>query len=370
MQRIMEMIPHRHPFLMIDKVIDVVANQRATGIKNVSINEYYFQGHFPARPVMPGVLIIEAMAQTAAVLVVHTLGPESEGKLVYFMSVDNARFRRPVVPGDRLQIHVTKQRNRGNVWRFEGRAKVGQVDGGSGIRRDDPGRLDAARMPQIHPTAVVEPGATARRRRRDRPLLRDRRACRARRRRQPQIACRDRRAHHDRRGDADFPFASIGLEPQDLKYEGEASSLEIGRNNTIREHVTMNPGTEGGGMVTRVGDDCLFMVGAHVAHDCQIGNHVILANNATLAGHVVVGDYAIIGGLSRRASVRAHRPACDDRRHVRGGARRHSLRPGDRRPGAAIRAQYHRHAAPRLQPRGYPGPAQRLSIACSPMTAR
>jgi 3-hydroxyacyl-[acyl-carrier-protein] dehydratase len=124
-QRIMEMIPHRHPFLMIDKVVDMVANARATGIKNVSINENYFQGHFPARPVMPGVLIIEAMAQTAAVLVVHTLGAESEGKLVYFMSVDNARFRRPVFPGDRLDVHVTKQRHRGNVWKFEGRAKVG-----------------------------------------------------------------------------------------------------------------------------------------------------------------------------------------------------------------------------------------------------
>jgi 3-hydroxyacyl-[acyl-carrier-protein] dehydratase len=124
-QRIMEMIPHRHPFLMIDKVVDMVANARATGIKNVSINENYFQGHFPARPVMPGVLIIEAMAQTAAVLVVHTLGTESEGKLVYFMSVDNARFRRPVFPGDRLDVHVTKQRHRGNVWKFEGRAKVG-----------------------------------------------------------------------------------------------------------------------------------------------------------------------------------------------------------------------------------------------------
>ena len=124
-QRIMEMIPHRHPFLMIDKVVDVVANAHATGIKNVSINEPYFQGHFPARPVMPGVLIIEAMAQTAAVLVVHTLGRKAEGKLVYFMSVDNARFRRPVFPGDCLHVHVTKQRNRGNVWKFEGRAEVG-----------------------------------------------------------------------------------------------------------------------------------------------------------------------------------------------------------------------------------------------------
>ena len=123
-QRVMQMIPHRHPFLMIDKVVDVVPNARATGIKNVSINEHYFQGHFPTRPVMPGVLIIEAMAQTAAVLVVHTLGPQAEGKLVYFMSVDNARFRRPVFPGDVLHVRVSKQRNRGNVWKFEGRAEV------------------------------------------------------------------------------------------------------------------------------------------------------------------------------------------------------------------------------------------------------
>jgi UDP-N-acetylglucosamine acyltransferase len=95
-----------------------------------------------------------------------------------------------------------------------------------------------------------------------------------------------------------FPFASIGHPPQDLKYKGEPSTLEIGRNNVIREHVTMNPGTEGGGMITRVGDDCLFMVGSHVAHDCRIGNHVIMANNATLGGHVEIGDFAILGGLS------------------------------------------------------------------------
>ena len=95
-----------------------------------------------------------------------------------------------------------------------------------------------------------------------------------------------------------FPFASIGLAPQDLKYGGEDSRLEIGSRVTIREHVTMNPGTKGGGLLTRVGDDCLFMVAAHVAHDCIVGNNVILANNATIAGHVQVGDFAIIGGLS------------------------------------------------------------------------
>ncbi len=95
-----------------------------------------------------------------------------------------------------------------------------------------------------------------------------------------------------------FPFTSIGHEPQDLKYEGEPSELIIGCNNTIREHVTVNPGTAGGGMVTRIGDGCLLMVGVHVAHDCRIGNSVVMANNATLAGHVVVEDFAVIGGLS------------------------------------------------------------------------
>jgi len=95
-----------------------------------------------------------------------------------------------------------------------------------------------------------------------------------------------------------FPFASIGHQPQDLKYKGEESRLIIGRNNVIREQVTMNPGTEGGGMVTKIGDSCLFMVGVHVAHDCLIGNEVIMANNATLAGHVKVGDFAVFGGLS------------------------------------------------------------------------
>jgi 3-hydroxyacyl-[acyl-carrier-protein] dehydratase len=125
--RIMHAIPHRYPFLMIDRVVDVVRNQSAVGIKNVSVNESFFAGHFPNHPVMPGVLIIESMAQTAAVLVVETLGPEWEGKLVYFMSIEGAKFRRPVVPGDQLRIHVSKERNRGNVWKFHAVARVDDV---------------------------------------------------------------------------------------------------------------------------------------------------------------------------------------------------------------------------------------------------
>lgn len=122
--RIMQMIPHRYPMLLVDRMIDLRLGESAIGIKNVSINEPFFQGHFPASPVMPGVLIVESMAQTAGILVVATMGPEAEGKLVYFMSIDGARFRRPVVPGDRIEVHVKKLQSRQNVWKFSGKAIV------------------------------------------------------------------------------------------------------------------------------------------------------------------------------------------------------------------------------------------------------
>ena len=125
-KRIMHALPHRYPFLLIDKVVDVVPDQSATGIKNVTVNENFFQGHFPDHPVMPGVLIIESMAQTAAVLVMETLGLNAAGKVVYFMTIENAKFRRPVVPGDQLRIEVRKNRHRGTVWKF---SAVARVDG-------------------------------------------------------------------------------------------------------------------------------------------------------------------------------------------------------------------------------------------------
>ncbi len=121
---IMTKIPHRYPMLLIDRILECENGQRAVGLKNVTINESFFQGHFPGTPVMPGVLIIEAMAQTAAVLVVNTLGPEGEGKLVYFMTIDNAKFRRPVTPGDSVHIHVQVIKSRGPVWKFKGEAMV------------------------------------------------------------------------------------------------------------------------------------------------------------------------------------------------------------------------------------------------------
>ena len=125
--RIMELIPHRYPFLLIDKIIDAVPGQSGIGIKNVTINEPFFQGHFPGHPIMPGVLIVEAMAQTAGALVMESLGADPDGAVVYFMTVENARFRKPVVPGDSVHIHVECLQSRGSVWKFKGRAIVDGV---------------------------------------------------------------------------------------------------------------------------------------------------------------------------------------------------------------------------------------------------
>ena len=118
-EKIVKMIPHRYPMLLIDKVVNIILNQSAIGIKNVTANENFFTGHFPSKMVMPGVLMIESMAQTCAVLVIETLGAKAEGSLVYFMSVDGGKFRRPVIPGDQLKLHVDKIRNRSNVWKFK-----------------------------------------------------------------------------------------------------------------------------------------------------------------------------------------------------------------------------------------------------------
>jgi 3-hydroxyacyl-[acyl-carrier-protein] dehydratase len=122
--RILKLLPHRYPFLLLDRIYDVNGDESCVGIKNVTINEPFFQGHFPQYPVMPGVLIIEGLAQTAGALCVNSLGEDYKTELVYFMGIDRAKFRKPVLPGDQLHYHVRKIRNRGRVWRFYGEAKV------------------------------------------------------------------------------------------------------------------------------------------------------------------------------------------------------------------------------------------------------
>lgn len=125
-RRVMALLPHRYPFLLIDRMYDLNGDESAVGVKNVTINEPFFEGHFPDFPVMPGVLIIEGLAQTAGALCVHSLGEGYVAQLVYFMGIDKAKFRKPVLPGDQLHYHVRKIRNRGRVWRF---ACVAKVDG-------------------------------------------------------------------------------------------------------------------------------------------------------------------------------------------------------------------------------------------------
>ncbi len=121
-ERIMLLLPHRYPFLLVDKIIDVDGDQSAVGIKNVTVNEPFFTGHFPGNPVMPGVLIVEAMAQTAGAICIHASSAQSD--VVYFMSIESAKFRRPVVPGDQLHIHVSKLKQRRNIWKFACEARV------------------------------------------------------------------------------------------------------------------------------------------------------------------------------------------------------------------------------------------------------
>ena len=122
---IQRIIPHRYPFLLIDKVVDIVPNKGCVGIKNVTVNEPHFTGHFPAKPIMPGVLVVEAMAQAAAVLVGISMKVVGRELLTYFLSIDACRFRRMVVPGDRLELHMTVKRGGGKIWKFDGRAMVG-----------------------------------------------------------------------------------------------------------------------------------------------------------------------------------------------------------------------------------------------------
>ncbi|HUS96001.1 MAG TPA: 3-hydroxyacyl-ACP dehydratase FabZ [Hyphomicrobiaceae bacterium] len=123
--KVMKLLPHRYPFLLVDRIYDMDRDESAIGVKNVTINEPFFQGHFPDFPVMPGVLIIEGLAQTAGALCVHSLGESYTPQLVYFMGIDKAKFRKPVLPGDQLFFHVKKIRSRGRAWRFQGTAKVG-----------------------------------------------------------------------------------------------------------------------------------------------------------------------------------------------------------------------------------------------------
>ena len=258
---------------------------RAVGLKLVSANEPYFAGHFPQTPVLPGVLLCEALAQLAGILVADEDG-------LRLVGVERARFRRPVLPGDHLQLEVTSV-DPGPPRRLQGRARVGDV-----LVAEVDFSAAAGTGPRIHPTAVVDRRAEL-----DSGVVVGPYA----------VVGGDVRVGSDSwigahvvltgrttlgQRNRIFSFASVGAVPQDLKYRGEPTRLVVGHHNVFREFVTIHRGTDGGGGITTIGHHNLFMAYAHVAHDCHVGNHTIFGNGATLGGHVTVEDYATVSAFS------------------------------------------------------------------------
>jgi len=265
------------PYALVDAVLALEPGRRGRARKVVSGNEPYFAGHFPAIPVMPGVLLCEALAQLGALVVASDDPAEPPAEI---RQVLRARFRHPVLPGDAIELGVETDSD-GPPWVCRGTV---QADGRTLAEAEFV--LDRTADAYVHPTAVVAPTAELARGVR---VGADTRIG-------PHAVLQGRTTLGAR--NRIFPSASLGSPPQDLKYRGEPSALEIGDDNAIREYVTMNPGTESGGMLTRVGNGSLFMANSHVGHDCQVGDHVVIANSAALAGHVVVESHAIVGGLS------------------------------------------------------------------------
>ncbi len=290
---LLDRVHYRYPSFLIDAVAEHEPGSRLVGIKNVTVNEEFFQGHFPGTPLMPAVLMIEALTQVAAVLILER--PDvPETARISLRGVNNAKFRRQVVPGDRLILEVALGRSRSRLAKAKATAYVGDqpVAEAELLLAIQPGAAYVDPTAVLHPSARIGEGATVG------PFCaigRDvtiGRRCR--------IAASVVIEGCTEIGDETsiYPMASIGLAPQDLKYKGERTRLVIGRRNTIREFATINRGTAGGGGETSIGDDNLLMAYVHVAHDCHIGSHTIFGPHATLGGHVSVEDYSNISAGS------------------------------------------------------------------------
>ncbi len=286
-------LPTRYPFVLVDRITHFDPATGLKALKTVTGAEEFFEGHFPGAPVMPGVLLMESLSQAAGIWLLQSTDPTRSEVLV--VGIDDAKFRRPVTPGDRLELEVRLMHRRGNLFRLQGEIRVGD-------QRVAEARLllsvSHLRPPEVHETAIVADGARLAPGVQVGPYAVI----------GPQVSLGARTlvdAHAVIDGDTAlgeanhvFPFASIGLAPQDLKYAGEKTRVRIGDRNAFREGVTVHRGTAGGGGITRIGSDNLFMAQSHVAHDCHVGSHTIFANAATLAGHVEVSDYATVGAFS------------------------------------------------------------------------
>jgi len=292
--RLVRQIPTQYPFVLVDRILEHDAGGRLVAVKNVTGSEDFFAGHFPQQPVMPGVLILEALAQAAGIWLLTT-APDPRALEIRVVGFDDTKFRRPVVPGDQLRLEIQLERRRGALARFRGEVRVGEARAAEArlllqvatlaapaidrLARVAPSARLAPGV-QVGPFSIVGPGVSL-----GRGSVLDSHVV---------IEGSTRIGEYNRF----FPFASIGLAPQDLKYRNEDSRVEIGDRNVFREGTTVHRGTAGGGGLTRIGSSNLFMAQAHVAHDCRVGSHTILANSAALSGHVEVQDHATLGGLS------------------------------------------------------------------------
>jgi UDP-N-acetylglucosamine acyltransferase len=292
--RLVRQLPTQYPFVLVDRIVEHDPAGRLLAAKNVTGAEDFFAGHFPCRPVMPGVLILECLAQAAGIWLLKT-APDPRRIEIRVVGFDETKFRRPVVPGDQLWLEVRLVHRRGDLVRFYGEVRVGEARAAEARLL-----LQVATLPppDVDPLARVAAGA------RLEPGVRVGPFCvvgekvtlgRGTVLDSNVVIDGDTRVGE---GNRFFPFGSIGLVPQDLKFRGEATRVEIGDRNVFREGVTVHRGTAGGGGLTRIGSENLFMAQVHVAHDCRVGNHTIFANAAALSGHVEVHDYATLGGFS------------------------------------------------------------------------
>jgi UDP-N-acetylglucosamine acyltransferase len=292
--RLVRQLPTQYPFVLVDRIVEHDRRGRLVAAKNVTGAEDFFAGHFPGQPVMPGVLILESLAQAAGIFLLKAAkDPRSiEIRVVGF---DDTKFRRPVVPGDQLRLEVRLVHRRGDLVRFEGEVRVGEARAAEARLLLQVATLPAPEvdpLSRVSPEAVLEPGVRVGPFCVVGPRVRLGRGCLL----DSNVVIDGDTVAGER--NHFFPFSSIGLVPQDLKFRGEPARVEIGERNTFREGTTVHRGTAGGGSLTRIGSDNLFMAQAHIAHDCSVGDHTVFANFAGLAGHVEVQDYATVGAYS------------------------------------------------------------------------
>jgi UDP-N-acetylglucosamine acyltransferase len=295
---IMDLLPHRYPFLLVDRVESFEQGKSIVAIKNVTRNEEFFQGHFPGKAVMPGVLIVEGLAQTAGILAYKFTDLRSDTSLFYLGSINEARFKRMVVPGDQLRFSVNILKRKKNVWKFECTATVdGELVCSAQMTCVDQA-VDASKKKLISDKAIISPGAKIGKNVTIEPyayigsMVTIGDDCYV----GPNAMIHGRTIIGT--GNKFFQFSSIGADPQDKKFFGEVdSALEIGNNNIFREGCTVHCGTSQGGGITKIGDNNMFMVNTHIAHDCIVGNNSVFSNGASIAGHVIVGDWANLGGF-------------------------------------------------------------------------